>query len=261
MDIAFWSSFRHKSGVTACVVAMSVLWSALYDEEIALTANYVSNDGLYECLHGKTEHWEMLAKRKYCFQYGEPEFFRQMSGSGAESEMRLDYGMRYIPMKGSAKSELFCGSGLAGVKKKVGEEHVLMIDTACGCSSSSQEIIQEAKLTVILLPSIKEMVDEFFQTETEYRHNSFFILNNYKETSSCTPEDLNKVYKISKERIGVIPYDSAFEQAMREGTTVSYLMEKLGCTRLSESYPFIRDLKKTARSLWRFAIKRRKMHA
>ena len=238
---------------------MGILWSALYDEEIALTSNHISNAGLYERLHGGTERWERFAGKDYCFQYGEPEYFRQLNGCGVKSEVFLNYGMRYIPMKGNAGTELFCGDGLAGVKRYVGEEHYLMIDTACGCSRSSQEIMREAKLTVVALPPEKEMVDSFFKTETKLLQNGFFILGNYKETSSCTPEDLNKIYKIQKERIGVIPYDFDFEQAMREGTTVSYLIGNLNCSRHSACYPFIRDVRNTARCLRRYAVKRRNL--
>ena len=131
-----------------------------------------------------------------------------------------------------------------------------MIDTACGCSSSSQEIMREAKLTVITLPSERVLVDEFFRTETALLQNGYFILGNYKESSTCTPEYLNKTYKISKERIGVLPYDIAFEQAMWEGDTVAYLTGNLNCSRQSPCYPFIRELRKTAKGLYRYAEKK-----
>lgn len=257
MDIAFWSSFRQKSGVTACVAAMGVLWSALFDEEIAFTSNHISSAGLYERLHGNGLQRERLAGKEYCVPYGEPEYFRRLGRDCMPSEVLQNCGMRYIPMKENAGTELFCSDGLAGVKKHMEEEKHLMIDTACGYSGSSQKIMQEATLTVIALPAERELLDVFFQADVALLQGVYFIIGNYRKNSTGTPEYLNQTYKVSKERIGIIPHNDAFEQAMWEGTTISYLTGNLNCSRQSASYPFIREVRKTAKALRKYAIKRR----
>ncbi len=257
MDIAFWSGVRHRSGVTSGVAAISVLWAELFEGEITITSNHICNGSILERLRGGTERQEKFARRDYCYNFGEPEYFRVLCERGNGLAVQLNGGMRYIPMTGEEEVRMFSGSGLKGVKKKMGMAGFLLIDTACGYGSSSQSILQEAGLTVIALPPEKEAVDAFFRSDTPFRQDSFFILGNYRATVSCRPSYLCHRYKVPKERIGIIPYDSEFEQAMREGNTAAYIGGNINCSRRSRAYHFIRCVKKTAIDLRKYAEERR----
>lgn len=259
MDLAFWSNVRHQSGVTAGVAVISVLWTELYTGEIAVTSNHISSKGVLERLRGGTERREKMARKEYCYNFGEPEYFRRLFETGEKYEVKLNDGMRYIPMQGNEEVQMFCGGGLQGVKKRLNEENFLIVDTACGYGSSSLRILQESDLVVVILPPEKEMIDAFFQSDTLFRRNSFFILGNYRTALSCWPSYLTKKYKIPKERIGVIPYDFGFEQAMREGTTVAYITANMNCSRRNEAYHFMNYATKTAISLREYAVGRRKI--
>ncbi len=257
MVIAFWSSFRHQSGVTACVAVMGAVWSLLYAEEVVLSSNHISSSGLFERLRGGTERWEKLEKKEYCFLYGEPEYYRLLYGSRMKAEVILNYGIKYVPMGENDDTEMFGTGGAQFVKKYREETGCLMMDTACGCSRCSQKIVREADLTVIALPSERELIDDFFRTEDVLRKEGFFILCKYKETSTCTPEYLTQRYKIPKEHIGVIPYNFECEQAMREGTTLAFVAGNIHCSKQSSSYRFIFEAKKTARRLRKYVMRRR----
>ncbi len=258
MDIAFWSNVRHQSGVTSDVAAISVLWAELFADEIIITSNHICNGSVIERLRGGTEREEKFARKDYCYHFGEPEYFRMLCERERKFTVRINDGMRYIPMMGNEEAQMFSGSGLPGVKRQLGKEEYLMIDTACGCGSSSLRILQETELTVIALPPEKEIIDAFFRSDTVFRQNSFFILGNYRAAASCCPSYLCHRYKIPKERVGVIPYDSEFEQAMREGRTAAYISGNLNCSKRSKSYHFMNYAKKTAISLRKYAEERRK---
>ena len=60
MNIAFWSNVRHQSGVTSCVALLSVLWSELFSEEVAVTSNHICNYGLMSRLYGETVYEEKV---------------------------------------------------------------------------------------------------------------------------------------------------------------------------------------------------------
>lgn len=257
MDIAFWSSVRHRSGVTSGVAAISVLWAELFADEIVITSNHICDGSVLERLRGGTERKEKFARKDYCYNFGEPEYFRVLCEKGKKLMVQLNGGMRYIPMTGNEEAQMFSGSGLQGLKKRLGSREYLMIDTACGYGSSSQSILQETDLTVVVLPPEKEAVDKFFQSDTVLRQNSFFILGNYRAARSCCPSYLCHRYKIPKERVGVIPYDSEFEQAMREGNTAAYIGGNMNCSRRKRAYHFIRYVKKTAIDLRNYAEERR----
>lgn len=257
MEIAFWSNVRHLSGVTAGVVAISVLWTALYTEDIAITANHVSNSGVMECMRGGTERWEKLARREYCYTYGEPEYFRILYNKGEKPEIKLNSGMSYIPMHGGQGAQMFSGGGLSSVRRQAGKNKCLIVDTACGCGSNSMEILREAEVSVVTLPPEKHLVDAFFQSDTFLTDKSFFILGNYKKEASYSPAILARKFRIAKERIGVIPYDPEFEQAMRAGDTVAYLAGNMNCGKRDKAYHFMSNTKNTAVALRKYALERR----
>jgi len=256
MNIAFWSNVRHQSGVTSSVAVISVLWAELYVEEIVVTSNHISNGGLVKRLYGGSEYEEKAAKKAYNYILGEPEYFRMLYSGKIQTSLWLNDSLRFIPMV-EENVDLFNTVGLMNVKKQVKEKEYLLIDTACGCGLCSQKIIEDAELTVILLPPQKEHVDAFFQSETGLRKNSFFILGNYRTGVSCRPSYLSKRYDIPKERIGVIPYNFGFEQAMREGSTIAYIAGNMNCSKRNSAYRFIHYATKTVQSLREYAISRR----
>lgn len=252
MNIAFWSNVRHQSGVTSSVALMSVLWAELFMEEVAVTANHICNRSLVKRLYGGSEHEERAARKSFNYIFGEPEYFRLLYSGKIRTTLWLNDSLRFIPMEGEA-AELFSTEGLKGMNKT--EQKYLMIDTACGCGLNSQKILEDAEVTVILFPPERECVDTFFQSETGFRENSFFIIGKYRG-ASCRPSYLNKQYGIPLERIGVIPYDFGFEQAMREGSTIAYITRNLNCSRRDKEYRFIRNAMKTVENLRKYAMSR-----
>lgn len=259
MNIAFWSNVRHQSGVTSSVALMSVLWTQLYVEEVAVTSNHIGSSGLVKRLCEKNVQEKKVAKRAYEYVFGEPEYFRMLYSEKLKTTLWLNDSLRFIPMVGNA-GELFKIEGLSMLNKEVRKEEYLMIDTACGCGLCSQKILEDAEVTVVLFPPEKEWVDAFFQSDTDLKENSFFIFGNYRSGSSCRPSYLTRRYDIPKERIGVIPYNFGFEQAMQDGSTISYIAGNMNCSTRNTSYRFIRDAKETVNSLRKYALNRRKQN-
>lgn len=256
MNIAFWSNVRHQSGVTSCVALISVLWVELFVEEIAVTSNHVCSFGVAKRLYGGIEFEERTAKKAYNYVLGEPEYFRMLYSGKIRSSLWLGDNLRFIPMEGDT-ADLFGNEGLRGINDKKTEKEYLFIDTACGYSLGSQRILEEAEIKVIVFPPNRECIDTFFQSENGLWKESFFILGNYQTVPSCRPSYLTKRYGISKERIGVIPYDVGFEQAMREGNTISYVTRHMNCSRRSSAYRFIQCAGETVENLRNYVISRR----
>lgn len=256
MDIAFWSNVRHQSGVTSCVALMSVLWVELFVEEIAVTSNHICNYSLVNRLYGGSGYEERTARKAYSYVLGEPEYFRMLYDGTIRTALWLNDSLQFVPMEGDA-GELFSTQGLHGVNKRVEDKSYLMIDTACGYSLGSQRILEEAEVTVVLFPDCKECVDTFFQSETTLRDSSFFIFGNHPAEASCSPAYLTRRYHIPEERIGVIPYNLGFEQAMREGSTISYVTRNMKCSKRDSAYPLIYSAIKTVKRLRNYAMSRK----
>lgn len=257
MNIAFWSNVKHRSGVTSGVALMSVLWAELFVEEIAVTSNHICNYGLVKRLYGGTEYEKRTAQKAYNYILGEPEYFRMLYGEKVRTPLWLNDSLSYVPMEGD-DVKLFDVSGLKDVKTKKKQEEYIFIDTACGYGLCSQKILEEAELTVVLLPDSKESIDVFFQSGSPLLENSFFILGNVPREASCQPSYLTKHYDIPEERIGLIPYNSGFEQAMKDGTTIAYIINHMHCSKRNSAYHWIYYAKKTVKRLREYAMNQRR---
>lgn len=257
MNIAFWSNVKHQSGVTSSVVLLSALWVELFVEEVAVTSNHFCSGGLEKRLYGGFDYEEKAARRAYSYMIGEPEYFRMLYSGKIQTALWLNDSLRFVPMEGESE-ELFAIEGLNSINRTMQKNEYVMIDTACGFGLSSQKILDEAEVTVIVFPPRRECVDAFFQSETKLQRNSFFILGNYRAEASCRPSYLTRKYSIPKERIGVIPYNLGFEQAMRDGSTIAYITRNMNCSKRNNSYRFIQYATKTVESLREYVINRRK---
>ncbi len=256
MNIAFWSTVRHQSGVTAGVALISVLWVELFVEEIAVTSNHICSHSLVKRLYGGIEQEEKAARKTYTYVLGEPEYFRMLYSGKVQTTLWLNENLRFIPME-SQEAELFRIEGLEEINKRMsGKEH-LLIDTACGYGLSSQKILEEADVTVVMFPPCREYIDTFFQSGTSLCKDSFFILGNYLKEESHLTTYLTRRYSIPGERIGVIPYNSGFAQAMKAGDTISYITRHMNCSKRNGEYHWIYNAKKTVKKLREYAMSRR----
>ncbi len=257
MNIAFWSNVRHQSGVTSGVALMSVLWAELFVEEVTVTSNHICNYGLVKRLHGGIEYEERMAQKAYNYILGEPEYFRMLYGEKERTPLFLNDSLSYVPMEGDGV-ELFAANGLRGVNNRKKRKDYLFIDTACGYGLCSQKILEEAELTVVMFPDSKESIDAFFQSASSLLKNSFFILGNVPKDASCRPSYLTRQYGIPEEQIGMIPYNSGFEQAMKDGTTIAYITGNMYCSKRNSAYHWIYSAKKTVNRLRKYVIGRRR---
>lgn len=258
MNIAFWSGVRHQSGVTSGVALISVLWTELFVDEIAITSNHICNKGLVRRLYGGCELEDKVPQRVYHYMLGEPEYFRMLYDGKMNKTLWLKESLRFVPMEGE-KGELFVAEGLYGVNKRVTEQEYLMIDTACGYTLSSQKVLEEAEIKVILFPPERDYIDDFFCSKSSTWENCFFIVGNYRFEGTCRPAYLSRYYNVPRNRIGVIPYNLGFEQAMWEGNTISYITQNMHCSRRSKEYRFIYHAKETVENLRKYAIGRRRI--
>ncbi|MBP3616470.1 MAG: hypothetical protein J6J38_00355 [Lachnospiraceae bacterium] len=256
MNIAFWSNVRHQSGVTSCVALMSVLWTELFVEEITVTSNHICTKGLVKRLCGGCEYEEKIAKKAYHYMLGEPEYFRMLYSGNMKKTVWLNENLRYIPMEGEA-GKLFAPVGLQDERKCVEEQEIRLIDTACGYTLCSQKIVEDAEIKVILFPPDRDSIDAFFQSDTASWEDYFFIVGNYRSEVSCRPVYLSKRYHVPLERIGVIPYNFGFEQAMQDGSTIAYIAQNMRCSRRSKEYWFFQCAKETVKNLRKYVIYRR----
>lgn len=257
MNIAFWSNVRHQSGVTSCVALLSVLWSELFSEEVAVTSNHICNYGLMSRLYGETVYEEKVAQRAYRYILGEPEYFRMLYGETVKTPLLLNDSLSYIPMEGDGL-ELFGINGLRGLNERKRQEDHLFIDTACGYGLCSQKILEEAELAVVLFPDSKECIDEFFQSASGLSGNCFFVLGNVPKAAFYRPSYLTKRYDIPEERVGMIPHNAGFEQAMREGTTIAYITNHMHCSKRNNAYHWMFSAKTTVKRLREYAISKRR---
>lgn len=252
----FWSNVK-QSGVTASVALIGVLWIELYAEKVAVTANHICNYGLVKRLYDGIKYEEATAQRAYSYCIGEPEYFRILYSGELKRRRWLNGRLIFFPME-TVKGRLFDTEALFDEDSAIYDAEYMLIDTASGYGKSSQKILEKADVKVFLLPPNRECIDSFFEVEMDLFENSFFIIGRDLALPSCRPSYLTKKHRIPKERVGVIPYDRGYEQAMKEGSVISYVMRNMNCSKRNGAYRFIRCSTKTVKRLREYVIHRRK---
>lgn len=257
MNIAFWSNVKQQSGVTSSVALVSVLWIELFAEKVAVTANHICNYGLEKRLYDGTRFEEATAKKAYSYCIGEPEYFRIIYSNDIKRQGLLSNKLCFFPME-KVEGRLFETDVLFEMDSEVFDAEYVLIDTACGYGRCSQKILEKADIKVILLPPNRECIDSFFEIAMDICENSFFIIGRDLALPSCRPSYLTKKHKIPKERVGVIPYDRGYEQAMKDGSVISYVMRNMNCSKRNSAYRFIWCSTKTVKRLREYVMYRRK---
>ena len=255
MKIAFWSSACSHSCVTASMTAVSIAWALSCEPRVAITENHWNGFGIREML-GVPWSLGNARKREINYFYGETIYSRAIERMSKEI-IFLENKLRYIPIR----TEPFFHVLFEPVEETEAygqtENEVLMIDTAFS-SMSTQVILQEAELVAVIFSQENQGIERFLEEYASLLPKAVFIIGNYHKTSKWNVAYLEKKYHLPKEKIGIIPYNVEYEQAMQEGRTIEFFTRYFRCNRNHENYAFIKESKRTAALLYQTMMEKEK---
>lgn len=83
--------------------------------------------------------------------------------------------------------------------------------------------LEDADLIVVNFRNSQQEMDEFFQKYHQKKEKIFYLISAYHEEEGMSIERIQQRYRISRENIGVIPFDPQFRNAYESEKVVDYL--------------------------------------
>ena len=127
-------------------------------------------------------------------------------------------------------------------------EHYLgnvIVDVSSSNLESSRKILQEADLVVVNLCQNFQLLSHFFRNFSDIQKKAFYVIGNYCEESVITKSTIAQSYNLPGSRIGTMPHNPRFADALTKGNVVSFLLRNEKCTEDNVNYPFMQAAKET----------------
>lgn len=263
MKVAFWSNGRGRSCVTSNLACMSVL-SVLNrpDERAIIFENHRNIINLGSTLLNTYSNNEIKENSEYHIESGLDKVLRLVESGTEMTEERLHglskefLGRRllYLPTdeKSAENLEYYLEREAVRAMSYM-EQHssVVFVDTTAAPLASSRMILQQTDFVVVNLSQNLQMLDHFFRNFKSIQEKAFYLIGNYDIHSQLTRDVIQKRYHISQERIGVIPHNANFSDAISNGSLIPFLISHYSCKKNDENYEFIRYARE-AQDMFRF---------
>lgn len=269
MKICFWSPVRGRAGVTtnmACIAAMTAIGKK---GKIIMLENHYSIYGIGDILLEAETVDSFREHGEYHSCYGVEYLLKRMySGEPGEKLIRhaaiplLFSSMFYIPQGRIINKEVFNYEFRMAYDKLFQAleslSDYIFIDTETNQNLSSTIILSQADLIVVNLLQDEERLSAFFQEHQSIQEKAVYLIGGYEEGVPCNVSHICREYNISRERIGIIPYNMEMEEAMRDGHLLQFLNRNYYRAEDKENEYLLRYAKRAARMIQKNALRRQR---
>jgi hypothetical protein len=137
-------------------------------------------------------------------------FWGEASGSGTTSNMLV---MTELLAHGTKR-------GQAGICM---DTRHMFVDCGCRRDEQTKMTLRQADLVVINVKQSNRMLDDFFLEYGTVPKHCFFLISRYFKESAYNRQNIEQIYRISRRRMGVIPYNSEFRYACEQGKQQNFV--------------------------------------
>lgn len=269
MKISFWSNVRGEAGVTTNLACVSALTSIGGKGKSVILENHYSINGLgdillapekLECLHEQGEYYnrygiEFVLKRLYSGEAGEKLVH--------QATLPLLFStMHYLPQGKIVNKEVF-NYEFNLVQRELFDalsmiSDYVFIDTETNQNLSSNVILSEADIIVVNLDQNPVHLKEYFTNYSSVQEKAVYLIGNYRPELPWSVGRICKEFHISRDKIGVIPYNMELKDSMLQGHLLQFLNRNFYKPSDSENEYFIRYAKRASQMIRRNVMKVRR---
>lgn len=251
MKLAFWGSER-ESGTTSNLMA---------------TASFIAYHGKFRVAMLQLERESRSLKE--CFSVRETELIKEKNDYFALEG--LDYLMsvgkkRELTeklvienMEPLIENRLYClSSGTRVLSDFYPEEtnHIMQqiiallnqhmdltfIDCGNRTDDWTRQVMRKADLLVVNLRQTSVAFDEYFLQHVNLSSKVVYLVGNYQKESIYNKRNLQRIYRIPKERLAVVPFNQEFQLACEKGRLDKYMKGKRNLYATEKRRYFMREL-------------------
>lgn len=256
MKIAFWSNSPGKSGVTGNLACISILSAIVQPSRMVLFENHLNITNLGNMFLNQNSYDKLREENLYFVENGLGRVLsycdcKETINSGMVLRSCLsvfDQRVFYLPTGGMNRDLLefrlnrYAEDVLNILEKICG---TVYIDLSSSSLASSRRILKEADLVVVNLSQNYQQLSHFFRNYSDIKEKAFYVIGNYDSDSVIRKSDIVRRYGLEANRVGTIPYNRRFADALTRGNVVTFLLKNHDCQRENVNYEFVTAAKET----------------
>lgn len=101
----------------------------------------------------------------------------------------------------------------------------VMIDCANVADSVRRRVEEKAQLIIVNVSQSECVLDEYFSTPELFRGKAMYCIGNYIREEPCNLKNIQRLYRIENQNIGVIPYNTEFLSSLNRGKVLQFFAE------------------------------------
>ncbi len=251
MKVAFWSSAGRPDSVTYNMAAVGILLSMVYQCEVVLGSNYISNIMLQDCFSGKISE-KGVSGQPFRLYYGALDYYRELW----EQKEKRQGNIMEVPMPGVTiiyppdamdKKMFYYGAG---------SQTMYLMDIAGEHYITSEIALEEADLIVALLPQDETAIQNFFEQYSSFLPKTMVVIENYNKNNKISLRSIDTKYGTKRWKNAIIPHDNEFIKACENGRLEVFLRDNRNCSTKNSHFYFMSNLLQLTERL--YDCKRRK---
>ncbi len=257
VKIAFWSNIKGKSGVTTNMVCISALASVAGAGKAVLLENHYSINSIADIVLSGEQTERLKESGRYYNRDGiEYVLKRLYSGGNGEELLRhaalplLYTNMYYLPQSYIVNKEVFNYEFSLVYRELFYNLELfadnIFIDTERNENLSSNLILNEADMVVVNLIQDKIALREFFDNYSSIQEKAIYLVGSYKPQLLFNYRRICYEYHISKDKIGIIPYNTGLSESISQGQALQFLNRNYEKAQSRENEYFMRHCKKSS---------------
>lgn len=249
MKIAFWSPKAGQSGTTSNLLAIAVTAALTCKKNICLTQFHFADQSMENALLGTETGRDMFEN------IGIDSFIRNLKIAELNLETInnasisfLNEQLHFLPGTTKENENLYI-EGISQVLTRVlqaidNQYDILFVDAPAGKNEISEKILEEADYIVVNLRQNKLLLKSYFKEYHLPEEKIIYVIGNYQSASRYNLKNLERSFKVLKNKTAVIPFNIDFLDAVSEGKVLNYMVKNLIHCKKDSNVLFMKEVKK-----------------
>ncbi|MEG0963400.1 MAG: hypothetical protein RR139_07370 [Lachnospiraceae bacterium] len=277
MKIAFWSG-EEQVGTTFNLAAVACTAVLMHPVSIAVIPGGYQDEGLQKQFYAEKKGYPIRTKKKEEVQrkelVAEQETFFVSTGLDyllCKEKQELTEKMIKENMHPVIRDKMYCMPcgrrqyhdwwNTGNLFKKMEEVtdalescfDLVFVDCGNRRDDFSQKMLQEAEVCVLNMEQEEEQIGDYFRNRPKLKGKVFFMVGNYFENSAYTRKNLQRIYRIEEQQIGIIPYNAQLQTAGGTGKTGKYMNSYLEHGGTGKNLEFEKEIVRDAQLILKLA--------
>lgn len=232
MIVLFWSEWK-GCGITSNMEAVAAQIAMQHHKKCVLVQTKRRNNDISASFFEPQKGAYLREACDYFFAEG-LDYLMMQKEMKAEQVLQslkevLPHQLYYLPPGGRERFEH--ATKQAGKMKQILEQldalfDFVFVDAGFGENELITEFMRKADYIVINFTQDAHRLDSFFEKAYDTSKKFYYLIGAYQPQSVYNQKNIQRIYRIPKEKMGVVPYNPKFQFACEKGHLLHYVGEQ-----------------------------------